>query len=117
MQRSEIKKYLKKLDELDFSQREYEDITETLIEIWGIDAIDSILFDGLRPIRNRFAPLFYTLLLTDNVNVRNTIIGYFLATGDCSTKGFIMKYLEFNRVMMACAGLKKHQIKQEAERA
>ncbi len=76
MQRSEIKKYLKKLDELDFSQREYEDITETLIEIWAIDAIDAILFDGLRPVRNRFAPLLHALLLTENNNVRNTIIGY-----------------------------------------
>lgn len=107
MQRSEIKKYLKKLDELDFSKREYEDITETLIEIWGVDAIDAILFDGLRPVRNRFAPLFHALLLTDKANVRNTIIGYFLATGDCTAKGFVMKFLEFNRVVAAWGTIQK----------
>lgn len=107
MKRGEIRKYIKILDALDFSQREYEDITETLIEIWGVDGIDAILFDGLRPVRNRFAPLFHTLLLTDNVKVRNTIIGYFLATGDCSVKGFVMKYLEFNRVITACSELQR----------
>ena len=101
MKRGEVRKYIKILDALDFSQKEYEDITETIIEIWGVDGIDEILFHGLRPVRNRFAPLFFTLLLTDNTKVRNTIIGYFLATGDCSAKGFVMKFLEFNRVMAA----------------
>ena len=101
MKRGEVRKYIKILDAIDFSQREYEDITETVIEIWGIDGIDEILFHSLHPVRNRFTALFHTLLLTDSAKVRNTIIGYFLATGDCSAKGFVMKYLEFNRVIAA----------------
>lgn len=122
MTKSEIKSIMKQIERLKNDigigeKRQIEDLTEELILIYGMDYIDEVFHGQLGRIKMLSVTLkkgiLFELLAGQNIRVRQTIIGYFLGTGEPTPKSFMLKFQEFQRVLTATETIKRKKVRNE----